>query len=394
MAASQGAPDEPPYETQRPSGPPQASSDWVFGNLSDLAFAGNDSDLVMPPLGAHNLVLAVALYCFCIFVIFGNVLVIVAVVRERVLHTVTNYFIMSLAVSDTIVGAFVMTFGASLVATDGFWMFGPVWCDLWHSFDVLGSTASILNLCVISLDRYWAIRDPFTYPNKMTERMACALIALVWVCSSLISFPAIAWWRAVSSPSPEGICVFTDNIGYLAFSSVISFYGPLAMMLIVYFRIYRAATEQMRCLKLGSKQVSVNGSGHGLTTLRMHRGGGSGRLDQASVENDEDSAALSSSDGFGSSRANLSAKNVKNFSFSRKLAKFAKERKAAKTLGIVMGVFIGCWLPFFIVNLLSGVCYDCISQPDLVLAIVTWLGWINSAMNPVIYACWSKDFRR
>ena len=377
------------------SGPSAATLDVMLGNLSDASPTGNGSELAMPPLGAHSLVLAVALYCFCIFVILGNVLVIVAVVRDRVLHSVTNYFIMSLAVSDTIVGAFVMTFGASLVATDGFWMFGPVWCDLWHSFDVLGSTASILNLCVISLDRYWAIRDPFTYPNKMTERTACALIALVWVCSSLISFPAIAWWRAVSSPSPEGTCVFTDNIGYLAFSSVISFYGPLAMMLIVYFRIYRAATEQMRCLKLGSKQVSVNGSGHGLTTLRMHRGGGSGRLDQTCVENDDDSAALGSSDGgFGSSRANLSAKNVKNFSFSRKLAKFAKERKAAKTLGIVMGVFIGCWLPFFIVNLLSGVCYDCIAQPDLVLAIVTWLGWINSAMNPVIYACWSKDFRR
>jgi hypothetical protein len=84
----------------------------------------------------------------------------------------------------------------------------------------------------------------------------------------------------------------------------------------------------------------------------------------------------------------------KNFSLSRKLAKFAKEKKAAKTLGIVMGVFIVCWLPFFVVNLLSGFCSECITQKEIVFPVVTWLGWINSSMNPVIYACWSRDFRR
>ena len=63
--------------------------------------------------------------------------------------------------------------------------------------------------------------------------------------------------------------------------------------------------------------------------------------------------------------------------------------------GIVMGVFVICWLPFFVTNILMGICPDsCISDPELVGSIVTWLGWINSGMNPIIYACWSRDFRR
>ena len=87
-----------------------------------------------------------------------------------------------------------------------------------------------------------------------------------------------------------------------------------------------------------------------------------------------------------------------NVWISRKLAKFTKEKKAAKTLGTVMGIFIICWLPFFITNVISGICgqigVECILSPHIVWPVLTWLGWINSAMNPFIYAYCSKDFRR
>jgi len=139
------------------------------------------------------------------------------------------------------------------------WLFGVNWCDVWRSLDVLFSTASILNLCVVSLDRYWAITDPLTYPTRMSNERAVVLIATVWLCSSLISFPAIVWWRMVrEGPVPDYKCPFTENLGYLLFSSTISFYLPLFVMVFTYCRIYRAAAIQTRSLKLGSKQVRFN----------------------------------------------------------------------------------------------------------------------------------------
>lgn len=346
--------------------------------------------------------LSVVLMAFCMVTVFGNCLVIIAVVRERYLHTATNYFITSLAFADFLVGLVVMPVSAIHEVLDRCWIFGINACDVWRSLDVLFSTASILNLCVISLDRYWAITDPFTYPMKMSRKRAYRLIAAVWVCSGVISFPAIVWWRLVrTEPVPQHMCPFTNSTGYLIFSSTISFYVPLLVMVFTYYKIYTAAVTQTRCQRLGTKVLSSapscggggggsgggncsggigssGGSGNRMElTLRIHRGGGT-------------TTSASSTQGY--TRAH---QLQKNFSLSRKLSKLSREKKAAKTLGIVMGVFIVCWLPFFVVNLLSGFCQDnCVFKDHQLSSVVTWLGWINSGMNPVIYACWSRDFRR
>ncbi|KAI1304204.1 Dopamine receptor 2 [Halotydeus destructor] len=374
--------------------------------------------LVTPDLTIYHPGLALLLAFVCFLVIFGNMLVMVAIKRERHLHTVTNYFVASLAAADCIVGLVVMPFSVVHEVYNKWWLFGQDWCDLWHSLDVLASTASILNLCVISLDRYWAITDPISYPAKMTAKRAKVLIAVVWTCAGLISFPAILWWRAVSPAAILYQCSFTDDLGYLIFSSIISFYGPLMVMLFVYYRIYKAAVQQARSINLGSKCVQ-SATEQGMVVLRMHRGGNilnsgpSGLLNNGNAgkpvgdnlpeDHRHDHGCQSGRDGSvpkgtgsgsASSDRNRNNHNMKHWNLSKKLAKLSKETKAAKTLGIVMGVFILCWLPFFVTNILMGLCRHCISDPDLVGSIVTWLGWLNSGMNPVIYACWSRDFRR
>lgn len=244
-------------------------------------------------------VITLLLCLLSVFVVLGNLLVVSAIWHESQLHSVTNYLIASLAAADCLVGAVVMPFSVISEIIVGSWTFGPTWCDLWHSFDVLASTASIMNLCAISLDRYLAITDPISYPSRMTPKRVALLIVFVWTVSSVISFPAIIWWRAVGpgplqqilpptatvsatttttattispsslssafinnsqNPYPEVLqyrCVFTDDRYYLLFSSFVSFYGPLCIMLYAYYRIYKAAVQQTRFLKHGSKEVMI-----------------------------------------------------------------------------------------------------------------------------------------
>ncbi|OTF69218.1 hypothetical protein BLA29_007947 [Euroglyphus maynei] len=107
--------------------------------------------ILEPDLRIHYPGLALLLGIICIIVVFGNGLTMLSICKERYLRTVTNYFVASLAFADCLVGAIVMPFSVVHEVMNKWWIFGRDWCDLWHSFDVLASTASILNLCIISL---------------------------------------------------------------------------------------------------------------------------------------------------------------------------------------------------------------------------------------------------
>lgn len=89
----------------------------------------------------------------------GNILVCVAIYTDRGLRRIGNLFLASLAIADLLVGCLVMTL-AGVNDLLGYWIFGPRFCDTWVACDVMCSTASILNLCAISLDRYIHIKDP------------------------------------------------------------------------------------------------------------------------------------------------------------------------------------------------------------------------------------------
>ncbi len=140
------------------------------------------------------LVPIVVLILFNLVVIIGNVLVIAAVVTHKKLRTATNAFIMSLAVADLMLGVTVLPFSSANEVLR-YWPFGTIWCSVWLAVDVWMCTASILNLCAISMDRYLAITRPFKYPRLMSHFRARILVASVWVVSFLICFPPLIGWN-------------------------------------------------------------------------------------------------------------------------------------------------------------------------------------------------------
>ncbi|XP_066584321.1 putative tyramine receptor 2 isoform X2 [Prorops nasuta] len=332
--------------------------------------------------------------------VLGNALVILSVFTYRPLRIVQNFFIVSLAVADLAVAILVMPFNVAYLLL-GKWVFGIHLCKLWLTCDVLCCTASILNLCAIAMDRYWAITDPINYAQKRTLKRVLGTIAGVWILSGAISSPPLAGWNDWPEELEPGTpCQLTRRQGYVIYSSLGSFFIPLLLMSLVYLEIFLATRRRLRERARQSRshakpsliddeptEVTVGPGGAvsvsmSASTRRLERGGTSGT-----------SQATATTVTTATNNTTTTSTTVYQFIEERQRISLSKERRAARTLGVIMGVFVVCWLPFFLMYVIVPFCPACCPS-DRVVYFITWLGYVNSALNPLIYTIFNLDYRR
>ena len=118
----------------------------------------------------------------------GNLLVLISFRINKQLRTVTNYFLLSLAVADFTIGLFSMPIFFTFFEMNH-WPFNSFLCDVWLSVDYTMSNASVANLLLICFDRYLTITRPFTYRSKRTPKRASIMIGFAWAISCLIWTP-------------------------------------------------------------------------------------------------------------------------------------------------------------------------------------------------------------
>ncbi|CAF0931282.1 unnamed protein product [Adineta ricciae] len=190
---------------------------------------------------------AFALTVFPIFTIFGNVLVVVSVYREKSLHTITNYFVVSLAISDITVAAVVMPF-AIYLEFNRVWELPERLCDFWVASDCMACTASILNLVAIAVDRYIAVTKPLKYARHKNPKRVAIMIVIVWLVSFFIALPIVSGVNKsdiAAYPRVPDQCVFFNN-KFLIFSSLGSFFIPGIIIFAIYYRIFMVIMAQAR----------------------------------------------------------------------------------------------------------------------------------------------------
>ncbi|XP_029160479.1 tyramine receptor Ser-2 [Nylanderia fulva] len=193
----------------------------------------------------HIVLASILATMLMIVIVVGNMLVIIAIATEKALKNIQNWFIASLAVADFFLGLVIMPFSLANEIM-GYWIFGYWWCDIYSAMDVLLCTASIMNLCLISLDRFWSITQAVDYLKKRTPARAALMIALVWLLSALVCIPPLLGWKRPTPEEEYPKCVLSEDIGYVLYSALGSFYIPSCIMVFVYIRIYFAAKARAR----------------------------------------------------------------------------------------------------------------------------------------------------
>uniref|UniRef100_A0A8C0N4E1 G-protein coupled receptors family 1 profile domain-containing protein n=1 Tax=Canis lupus familiaris TaxID=9615 RepID=A0A8C0N4E1_CANLF len=305
-----------------------------------------------------------------------NSLVIAAIIVTRKLHHPANYLICSLAVTDFLVAVLVMPFSIVYIARES-WIMGQVACDIWLSVDITCCTCSILHLSAIALDRYRAITDAVKYSRKRTPKHAGIMIIIVWIISIFISIR-------------DDECIIKhDHIVSTIYSTFGAFYIPLTLILILYYKIYKAAKtlyHKRQASRIAKEEVNgqvLFGSGEKSTRLVSTPYLLEKSLSDPSTDFDKIHSTVK----------NLRSEFKHEKSWRRQKILGTREHKAATTLGLILGAFVICWLPFFVKELVVNICEKCKISEEM-SNFLTWLGYLNSLINPLIYTIFNEDFKK
>lgn len=235
---------------------------YVSNSTRLSANDGYDPDFYLQEKLVFDILKGTTLGLLTLWTVCANGLVFVVLYKNPRLRTVPNLLVGNLAFSDFWLGILVLPFSVVYAVTLD-WRFGKTVCELWLSCDILICTASIWNLSMIGLDRYWAITSPVSYLAKRNVRFAMIMIVIVWGFSVIISIAPFFGWKSFSSSgnyilnneTQKYDCLhFQDLPSFTIYSATGSFWIPLLVMFFVYFRIY-VAFEQHRVRQMYRQKV-------------------------------------------------------------------------------------------------------------------------------------------
>uniref|UniRef100_A0A0R3S2V9 G_PROTEIN_RECEP_F1_2 domain-containing protein n=1 Tax=Elaeophora elaphi TaxID=1147741 RepID=A0A0R3S2V9_9BILA len=443
-----------------------------------------------------NILKGGALALLVIWTIAANILVFVVLYKNPNLQTVPNLLVANLAFSDLCLGVIVLPL-SSIYAIANEWLFTSTLCVVFVSADILCSTASIWNLSIVGLDRYWAITTPMTYMAKRNKRTAAFLIISVAERGNMIKVNGT--WQ----------CVFLDLPSYTIYSATGSFFIPLIIMFFVYYKIYQTFARhrarqlyRQQVIKKHIESTILHDLSHVLPTNNAfaketeeneekesnsnsnvckeqlvpsalckaheeHPDDAADEISSREVRSSEIDPESSKGKIVGDAKfqkdhkravitaeASIKAINTSNDAVivfknsimrGKKSDKYcqcnrtetskmhliqspktvsnpkvmyerrqryskrqinarislqhkprsistAKERRGVKVFGIILGCFAICWTPFFIMYVVVQFCSSCQVDPHIWM-FITWLGYSNSAMNPIIYTVFNHDYQ-
>lgn len=310
--------------------------------------------------GGSGVTESVAIIVIAAFVCLGNLLVVVTLYRKSYLLTLSNKFVFSLTLSNFLLSVLVLPFVATSSVRKE-WVFGVVWCSFSGLLYLLISSASMLTLGVIAVDRYYAVLYPMVYPMKITGNRAVVALVYIWLHSLVGCLPPLFGWSSVEFDEFKWMCVaaWHREPGYTAFWQVWCALLPFLLMLVCYSFIFRVARLKARKVHCGTVVAAEEDAQHG---------------------------------GRKNSSASTSSSGSRRHAFQG-VVYSANQCKALTTILVVIGAFTLTWGPYMVVITSEALWGENCVSPALETW-ATWLSFTSAICHPLIYGLWNKTVRK
>ncbi|XP_056245997.1 trace amine-associated receptor 7e-like [Seriola aureovittata] len=285
------------------------------------------------PQPPHSEALLVYILLFFISVLTAalNLLLIISISHFRQLHSPTNLILLSLAVSDFFVGLLVIPVESLMTGTC--WVLGDLMCALYFLLPYTLISASVGSMVLISIDRYVAICDPLRYPTRVTVRVVTAAVCLCWLCSVVYSVAIM--YDHLKQPGRYNPCHGECVVNVAGDADLaVAFVIPIAIITVLYMKVFAVAVSQARAMRSHTAAITVGYS----MTLTARR----------------------------------------------------SELKAARTLGVLVAVFLICYSPYYCLTMSGGN----ILVGSSTEAFISFVMYFNSCLNPLLYALFYPWFRK
>ncbi|XP_073331835.1 trace amine-associated receptor 13c-like [Pagrus major] len=274
------------------------------------------------------MVIKTLLSCISLLTVVLNLLVIISISHFRQLQTPTNLILLCLAVSDLLVGLVVMP--PEIIMWQSC-TYLDVSCALFYLFSFTLTSASFGSMVLISVDRYVAICYPLRYSSLITPRRVQICVSLCWFCSVTYSLMLLkdhlSQIDLMNSCYQE--CVLLMNYILAAVDLLVTFLSPVTVIIVLYMRVFMVAVSQARVM-----------------------------------------------------RSKISALRSNTVTVKR------SEMRAARTLGVILLVFVLCILPLYCTSIAGQ------DTTSVNSSVQIWLFYCNSTFNPLIYAFFYPWFRK
>ncbi|XP_036612323.1 G-protein coupled receptor 161 [Trichosurus vulpecula] len=310
--------------------------------------------------GAVTITESVAIIIIAIFVCLGNSVIVFTLYKKSYLLTLSNKFVFSLTLSNFLLSVLVLPF----VATSSIrreWIFGVVWCNFSALLYLLISSASMLTLGVIAIDRYYAVLYPMVYPMKITGNRAVLALVYIWLHSLIGCLPPLFGWSSVEFDEFKWMCVaaWHREVGYTAFWQIWCALLPFVVMVVCYGFIFRVARVKARKVHCGTVVI---------------------------VEED------AQRNGRKNSNTSTSSSGSRRNAFQG-VVYSANQCKALITILVVIGAFVVTWGPYMVV-ITSEALWGKNSVSPALETLATWLSFTSAICHPLIYGLWNKTVRK